>query len=137
NSTYTTYTYDAAGQILSLANYAPDGSVNSRFDYTYDDLGRRTKMVTVDGIWTYSYDATGQLTHAAFAPLNPETPAQDLAYTYDAVGNRVSTVVNGAAIGYASNSLNEYIDAGSANYAYDADGNLISMSNTAGTFTFS
>ena len=32
NGTYTTYAYDAAGDLLHLVNYAPDGIVNSRFD---------------------------------------------------------------------------------------------------------
>jgi len=49
NGTYTTYTYDAAGQLLHLINYAPDSTVNSRFDYTYDLLGRRIAMATLDG----------------------------------------------------------------------------------------
>ena len=39
NGTYTTYQYDLDGNILHLVNYAPDGSVNSRFDYTYDISG--------------------------------------------------------------------------------------------------
>ena len=43
NGTYTTYEYDLAGNILHLINHAPDGSVNSRFDYTYDSLGRRPR----------------------------------------------------------------------------------------------
>jgi YD repeat-containing protein len=33
NGTYTTYKYDADGQILDLINYAPKGTINSRFDY--------------------------------------------------------------------------------------------------------
>src|SRR5207244_3722141 len=62
NGTYTIYGYDADGQILHLVNYAPDGTINSRFDYTYDRLGRRTSMTTLQGTWTYTYDALGQLT---------------------------------------------------------------------------
>ncbi len=64
NSTYSTYSYDAADRLQHLVNHAPDGSVNSRFDYTFDKLGRRTGMGTLDGLWTYDYDAIGQLTHA-------------------------------------------------------------------------
>ena len=39
NGTYTTYQYDADGNVLHLINYAPGGSINSRFDYTYNALG--------------------------------------------------------------------------------------------------
>ena len=36
NGVYTTYEYDHAGQLLHLVNYKSDGSILSRFDYTYD-----------------------------------------------------------------------------------------------------
>jgi RHS repeat-associated protein len=136
NGTYTIYTYDAAGEVLSLVNYAPDGSVNSRFDYTYDDLGRRTKMVTVDGTWTYSYDATGQLTHAVFASTNLSIPSQDLQYYYDAVGNRTKTIENGVTTLYVTNTLNEYTQVGTATNQYDADGNLIRTTDGSSVITY-
>src|SRR5262249_27957313 len=46
NGTYTTFDYTGAGQVQRLINYAPDGSINSRFDYTYDPLGRVATMTT-------------------------------------------------------------------------------------------
>ena len=49
NGTYTTYTYDLAGQLISLVNSQANGEVNSRFDYDYDLLGRRIEAVTLDG----------------------------------------------------------------------------------------
>src|SRR5262249_32881465 len=101
NGTYTEYEYDLAGQILHLVNRAPEGSVNSRFDYVYDALGRRTRMTTLDGVWDYTYDRTGQLTHAVFTSTDPASiPDQDLEYVYDAVGNRVRTVINGVTTEY-------------------------------------
>ena len=39
NGVYTTYEYDSANQIEHLVNFKPDGSVLSRFDYTYDVSG--------------------------------------------------------------------------------------------------
>ncbi|MHB9065961.1 MAG: RHS repeat-associated core domain-containing protein [Pirellulaceae bacterium] len=124
NVTYTTYDYDAAGQLLHLVNYAPDNSVNSRFDYTYDSRGRRTAMATLDGNWTYAYDGTSQLTHAVFVSTNPAIAHQDLQYNYDAAGNRTSTVINGVTTDYVANNLNEYTSVGGTTYQYDADGNL-------------
>ena len=49
NGTYTTYQYDADGNVLHLINYAPGGTINSRFDYTYNALGLETTETTLDG----------------------------------------------------------------------------------------
>jgi YD repeat-containing protein len=117
NGTYSTYDYFADGQLKSLVHYAPDGSVNSRFDYTYDDLGRQVSAATSDGTWTYGYDATGQLTRAVFASTNPQIADQDLTYVYDAAGNRIRTVRNGVTTEYTTNNLNQYETVGDATIA--------------------
>ena len=62
NGTYTSYIYNLTGQLVSLVNAQANGTVNSRFDYTYDNLGRRTEVDTLDGTWSYTYDLSGQLT---------------------------------------------------------------------------
>lgn len=126
NGTYTTYAYDDAGQLSSLINYAPDDSINSRYDYSYDELGQQIGASTLDGEWTYSYDTIGQLANAAFSSTNPEVPDQNLEYVYDAAGNRIRTIVNGDTTEYSANNLNQYETAGDIVYDYDTDGNLIS-----------
>ena len=136
NGTYVTYAYDAAGELLHLINYAPGGTVNSRFDYTYDSLGRRITEATVDGAWTYSYDAIGQLTHAVFVSTNAAITDQDLAYAYDAAGNRTQTIINGVTTAYTTNDMNEYTQVGNTQYSYDADGNLISTADGSGTTNY-
>src|SRR5262249_19686269 len=99
-----------------LVNHGPDDSVHCRFDYTYDGLGRTIGMSTLDGTWTYEYDATGQLIHAVFASTNPAITDQDLRYAYDAVGNRFRTIINGVATDYITNTLNQYGQVGDATY---------------------
>ena len=59
----------------------------------------------------------------------PRIPDQDLAYEYDAMGNRVRTIENGVVTDYTTNALNQYTQVGSATYTYDADGNLISIAD--------
>ncbi len=126
NGTYTTYTYDADDRITDLTNYAPGGTVNSSFAYTYNAVGLETSETTLDGTWTYSYDADGQLTGAVFASNNPATvPNQDLSYSYDAMGNRTVTVVNGVTTTYIANNVNQYTSVGGVTYKYDANGNLL------------
>ena len=137
NGTYTSYSYDLAGQLISLVNAQADGTVNSRFDYTYDNLGRRTEVDTLDGIWNYTYDLSGQLTGAVFASTNPDIESQDLTYIYDAAGNRTQTIVNGVTENYSTNNLNQYQSAGTTTYSYDLDGNLTSKTEGGQTWTYS
>ncbi len=130
NGTYTTYGYDAAEQLLNIVNYAPNASVNSRFDYTYDQLGQLTSMTTLDGISKYGYDANGQLISVTL-PDN-----RTIQYQYDAAGNRIAVTDNGVATSYETNSLNQYTAVGKGNYTYDADGNLISKTEGGKTSTY-
>jgi RHS repeat-associated protein len=125
NGTYTTYTYDADGNILDLVNYAPGGTVNSQFAYTYNAVGLETSEATLDGTWTYTYNTDGELTQAVFASTDSSIPNQDLVYNYDAVGNRTSTVINDVTTVYTTNNVNEYTSVGGTPYVYDADGNLL------------
>ena len=41
--------YDAAGRITKVANLKSDNSVLSSFDYAYDNVGNRTRVVEADG----------------------------------------------------------------------------------------
>ena len=136
NGTYTTYAYDADGNLLHLINYGPGGVIQSSFDYTYNDLNEPITEATLDGAWTYGYDAAGQLTHAVFASTNPAVSSQDLTYVYDAAGNRTQTIVDGVTTSYTTNNRNEYTTVGGTTYQYDADGNLISETDASGTTTF-
>lgn len=120
NGTYTTYDYDSAGQLVSMVNFSSNNQVNSRFDYTYDDLGRRTSMTTLEGTVQYGYDNSGQLTSVKL----PD--GRVIQYQYDAAGNRIGVTDNGVVTPYLANSLNQYTNVGEATYTYDADGNVIS-----------
>jgi YD repeat-containing protein len=131
NGTYTNYSYDSAGDVMSVINYAPGGTVNSSFVYAYNDLGLETSETTIDGAWLYTYDPTGQLIHAVFASTNASMPGQDLAYSYDGMGNRITTVINGATTAYATNDRNEYTSVGGIAETYDKNGNLLSDGTNA------
>jgi RHS repeat-associated protein len=130
NGTYTTYTYDAAGQLTSLVNYAPDDSVQSRFDYAYDANGNRTSMTTLDGTTTYEYDLIGQLTGVTYPG------GRRVTYAYDAAGNRTTVSDNGSSTAYTTNNLNQYNRVGAATYSYDANGNMTSKTDASGTTTY-
>jgi RHS repeat-associated protein len=142
--TFTVYTYDGDGEVLSITHYAPstgstsyvaaNGAINSFDNYTYDALGNVLTDTSQDGQWVYTYDADSELTHAVFTPNSSDPDgltAQNLEYVYDAVGNRISETVNGVVTTYVSNNVNEYTSATTSGvtttYQYDNDGNLISQ----------
>jgi YD repeat-containing protein len=127
NGTSTTYAYDEANQLLHLVNFAPDGTtIQSRFDYTYDDNGRRTSMATLEGTTEYVYDADGRLIQATLPG------GRVLTYVYDAAGNRTTSSDNGATTAYTVNDMNQYLAVGGTSQSYDADGNLVSSSGPSG-----
>ena len=51
NGVFTTYEYNAAGQVLHLINHKADATVLSHFDYAYDSSGRRISMAANEGTW--------------------------------------------------------------------------------------
>ena len=155
NGTFTIYTYDRDGDVLSIINYAPstgstsyvpaNSTVNSFDVYTYDALGNVLTDSDQDGEWVYIYDADSELAQAVFTPNSTDPDgltAQNLQYVYDAAGNRISETVNGVITTYVTNNVNEYISSTTngvtTNYQYDADGNLIAQSvgGSATTYTF-
>jgi RHS repeat-associated protein len=140
NGVYTTYAYDAAGQLLELANRKPDTSILSRFVYAYDERDRRTTMTTtygagdprtsLAGLWIYDYDDSGQL--IGWTAPN----GRQVGYHYDALGNRLSVNDGGTNTVYTVNTLNRYTQVGSTVYQYDADGNVTNKVAVSGTNTF-
>jgi RHS repeat-associated protein/uncharacterized repeat protein (TIGR01451 family) len=130
NGTYTTYEYDAAGQLVHMVNYAPGGSVQSRFDYTYDANGNRTTMTTLEGTTIYEYDAISQLVGVTYPT------GRRVAYAYDAAGNRIAVTDDETRTAYSTNDLNQYARVGDATYTYDTNGNMTSETNAGGTTTY-
>jgi YD repeat-containing protein len=94
-------------------------------------------MQTHYGQWTYRYDGAGQLLQAVLDSTDPEVADHDLTYEYDALGNRIRTLVNGQATSTEVNSLNQYTRYGDRTYTYDLDGNLVREDSPAGSTLYS
>ena len=107
----TTRTPDGLGRLSSISNVA-GGTVVSSHAYVYNAQGQRSKAIVADGsVWNYGYNARGELTSGHHNWTDGGTPmaGQQFDYNYDAIGNRVSTTVNGRSATYTPNLLNQYV----------------------------
>lgn len=118
NGTFTTYSYDETGQMLTRMNHAPDGSVSTRFEYVWDDLGRQQSVTTTSGRFDYEYDVLNQL----IGVTRPD--GQVINYEYDAAGNRSAEIVAGIRTDYVLDILGRPVQIGNAIHSYDDNGFL-------------
>ncbi len=155
----TSYTYDAASNVMSLSY--PDGTV---ITHDYDNLNR---IVSVDGYAQFSWDENSQLKQISYQnnvqtdylydlrgrPTQIKTTKNgsdllNLTYGYDPAGNilQMKSVDPNQVIkeqwDYAYDSLNRLLTATggpsgqgySLNYQYDSTGNRIQLNNTTYTY---
>ncbi|MEI6209641.1 MAG: chitobiase/beta-hexosaminidase C-terminal domain-containing protein [Desulfuromonadales bacterium] len=111
--------YDEVGRLVKVA----DAKQNPT-SFEYDAVGRLVKVTDAEGgIVTAQYDALGNRTAVTMSNKLPsgEIRQQTTTYTYDVL-NRLT---------------NESSQLGSKGLAYDAVGNVISMSDVTGTTTLS
>ena len=120
NDTYTCYEYDANCRLNAIKHYDKTDALMERFEYEYDAVGRCVTRTQSTGTDYFAYNAAGELTRADYADGTYE------AFTYDAIGNRLTSDVNGDIKHYTANSLNQYLRAGDAEFTYDDEGNMLS-----------
>lgn len=128
NGTTSAYTYNANNWTLQIAHQSPvtTPATFAGFNYAYDNEGNRLYEVKVHDLIhseCYSYDRTYRLinyqTGMPGSPtVCPPTPATQIAYNIDAVGNICRTTDT-----CKFNTLNEEIKLNAATIAYSADGN--------------
>lgn len=131
---------DASDQLLEITSRNSAGAALRSFTYSYTDAlsrARDLRQTVIDNIasktTTYGYDGLDRLKQAQ-TKTTAGTITEDYSYGYDANSNRLSETVTGTDLTrsttYTYGAANEMTRAGSATYAYDADGNQ--TSNSAG-----
>ena len=94
-------------------------------------MGNITGALSSKGITSYTYDPTDQLTVANHPSA---TALSDELYSYDAVGNRLSSTDISGLISYNAN--NELIGHTTVQYQYDANGNTTQKTANGQTTTY-
>ena len=144
------FAYTANGQV-SQKNYANGLST----DYAYDENNRLTRILSVgiqdlqyaynqrnhitsrtnaiksDWSEAYQYDDIGQVTQFQRGEMDDENisnPLSEIAFTYDANGNRTKVDNNGSVDDYTTNNMNAYtsiVNGETITPEYDTNGNML------------
>jgi RHS repeat-associated protein len=127
NAVNTAYSYDNLSRLLSVT-HAKGGTTLDGATYAVDNAGNRTAKSDLQaGVTTnYGYDAIYQL-------LNATQGSTTESYSYDPVGNRLSSL---GVASYSYNPSNELTSTSSATYGYDNNGNSITKNDSTGITTY-
>ena len=111
-----TKSYDNLNRLTGIVNGNGTIPAVDQRSYTYNGANQRTGMTNTDGsYWVYAYDSLGQVTsgikHWSDGTL---VAGQQFDYTFDTIGNRLSTQAGGDSSGanlrvasYTNNLLNQ------------------------------
>ncbi len=128
NGVNTNYSYDNVSRLLSVLHQAGATTVDGA-SYSYDAAGNRTsKTNQLNGVTEgYGYDAIYQLLQVTQGATTTES------YTYDLVGNRLSSL---GVSPYVYNASNQLTSTPTATYTYDANGSTTTKVDATGTTTY-
>jgi RHS repeat-associated protein len=128
NGVNTNYTYDSLSRLLSVLHQSATNTLDGA-SYTYDHAGNRlSKNNFLNGVTEqYTYDPLYQLKQVTQGTATTES------YSYDAVGNRLSSLSEPALDYNASNQLTA---TSTDTFVYDADGNTLSKTDSTGTRSY-
>ena len=116
------YSYDGANRLGTIVHdkvVSGTATPLATFAYGYDNANRLATETNAEGLATFSYDNTNQLTGAD----RPGTTL-DESYGYDLAGNRNTT-------GYATTTGNRLTASPGATYSYDAEGHTTARTDTS------
>ena len=123
-SSYSTYQYDANGNLISVTSVAGGTFTDS---YKYDTLNRLVEYKNYYNTYQYEYDETGNRTKEII--LNSAgTVISSTIYTYDQA-NQLTTA-NGQAYTYDANG--NLTSNGSKTFSYDEENRLVEVKDNAG-----
>lgn len=128
NNVSTNYSYDSVSRLLSVLHQVGASTIDGA-SYGVDNAGTRTSKTDwlANVTSNYTYDQIYQLTQTTQGGNSVES------YTYDAVGNRLSSL---NASPYVYNSSNELTSDPSASFTYDSNGNPLTKMTSAGTTSY-
>jgi RHS repeat-associated protein len=131
------YGYDTNSRLVRVAE-----GLAAPATFTYDPAGRKTSLTLPNGVTVeYAYDAASRLTSVGYR--TSAGVLGTLAYTYDPAGNRMALGGSLASVllpdpvpAATYDAANRQLSLADKTMAYDANGNLTTLTEPAGTTTF-
>ncbi len=137
NGTVSTYSYDSLNRLTQLTTADGLGGTLQAFTYTLDPTGRRTQISEANGrVTDYVYDELYRLTRETITDsVNGNYSAE---YQYDAVGNRIQSIIDGVTTAYTYDDNDRITQYGGTAYTYDANGNTLTetLDGVVKTYTY-
>ena len=135
NGVVTAYSYDDLNRLTQLTSADQTKVTLQQFDYTLDATGRRTQINELSGRTShYSYDALYRLTSETITDI--ANGNHSASYTYDKVGNRTQSIINGVTTAYNYDANDRLTQQGGVTYAYDANGNTLTETESGVVTTY-
>jgi RHS repeat-associated protein len=125
NGVKTTYQYDGLNRLTRLLDAKGVNTIADR-QYQYNTASQITQIAEPALTKNYDYDVVDRLTSAIYS--NPLAPNEN--YAYDGVGNRTNSQLSAS---YNYQRFNRLTNTATASYLYDANGNLISKTDSTST----
>ena len=127
NGGYATFDYDAIGRPTQINHFRQDGITIYSQANTYDILSNvQTKNTGVESTG-FTYDSVSRLLSVEQATQTKEI------YTYDKIGNRLTSVDHAD---WNYNVRNQLLSYDSTSYTYDSNGNATSKTDASGVTNF-
>jgi len=126
NGTRTDYSYNPRNQLTGLVTTDSSGQTVVGYAYDLHPTGRRLGITEHSGRTTqYSLDAAYRLLSETITdPVNGNYSAE---YTYDRVGNRIESTIDGVQTAYTYDANDRLVQQGGERYTYDPNGNTLSV----------
>jgi RHS repeat-associated protein len=122
---YNTGSVKAYNGNIMYQYWGTPGSLNSNYGYSYDKLNRLTSGINTNGNneQNIAYDPMGNVT--ALNRYTTSALTDQLSYTYNST-NQLQSVTD-------ATGSNTGLPAGTTNYTYDGNGNMVSQNNGTNT----
>ncbi|MCW5958626.1 MAG: RHS repeat-associated core domain-containing protein [Pyrinomonadaceae bacterium] len=122
NGVTTTYEYDGMSRLKRLKDVSSTATLFDR-QYAYNPANQISQITEPSQTRNFGYDNIDRLTSATYS--NTNQPNEN--YVFDNVGNRTSSHKS-ASYAYQTGQFNRLASTATANYNYDANGNLVTKS---------